>query len=209
MDGHPASNRVINMWVRFLPAAPTLIEWMIVMNVDSLRSYIRLVLEDTDGSFLSDGVIRKLISLYASKPGGQPDLNWHHVSFSASSKRGPWGNVGGMYVPEDVTLLINSDTRGDMRKKVRDVLHEIAHYNQHMAWNEDDKARFAWVKGRGLPPGRDSYDVYDISYEEIARFWRSKYGYRDAPHEVEARTFADANLRAAMDAIADVIQVAA
>lgn len=182
--------------------------------MDLLEDYLRLVESQSEQGPLPWEIIEFLVTMYAMK--GTPKLG--HVSGTlsqlASSKRFAmtggiyvdWNNINAAYNFGNHTLVVNSSARGNRRRKVLDILHEIQHYNQQIRWNSKNMSyRDKFVKGKKLPPGidpttdeGDPLGLYEISWEDMTRFWLRRYGYERAPHEVDARRFADAKIDEAM-----------
>lgn len=159
-------------------------------------------------------VVEFLVKMYADP--GTPPLKHHFGSFrqSAGSSRHAmpggqhieWQKIGAMYNQEAHALILNRDAKGGLEKRVSDVLHEIEHYNQHIRWDSDDTSyRDSYVRGKKLPPAidpntdeGDPIGLYEISWDDLTKFWLRRYGYSNAPHEVEARRFASSNLEEAL-----------
>jgi len=148
-----------------------------------LREYIKRVLVEKLGDeWLSPGVVQFLIDNYAEKSDVLGQLTW---GYGKLPKR-TWGR----YSLRQRKLTVNKDkTKGLTKQQVSTVLHEIQHWNQHVACAED------------FPGGTAEEVTWAHSNRHCAAL--AQHGYWDAPHEVDARAFAaehhqDAMSRAAM-----------
>lgn len=178
----------------------------------SLSRFVRLVEAEQRQTGLPWEIVEFLVRMYATA--GNPELRHFEGGFKklASSARVrlpggihvDWEGVGGLYNQEQHALVINSESTGDMRKKVLDVLHEIQHYNQHVAWDSDPSFRDHFTSGKRMPPRMQDTDygdpmlLYEISWADMMKEWVRLYGYANAPHEVDARKFANAHIDEAM-----------
>lgn len=199
---------------------------VVINNVRLVRNFLVLLEAETRASQLPWEVIEFLVSMYADD--ATPKLKHASASMKklATAKRHAmpggyhveWDTINAGYSQHTHTLILNNDGSGDVRKKVLDVLHEIQHYNQHVRWDSGKLSyRDSFVKGKKLPPAidpdtddGDPAGLYDISWLDITKFWLRRYGYKKAPHEVDARKFADENVDEALEYIkehfADVVQ---
>lgn len=178
---------------------------MLLIRVQDLIEFIHLF-EGSEPS-LTPAVVKFLVDAYARK--ADPKLQWSVLQFGPGRQRITGGyhiersKFAGVYKPSDHLLLINMDSPGDLRKKVTDVLHEIQHYNQHTKWDSDAGFRQRFTKGKQLPPDveDDPYLLDSISWIRISSFWDRRYRYHNAPHEIDARRFADKHVDEALDYI--------
>ena len=143
-----------------------------------LRECIRRVLAEKLGDeWLSPSVVQFLIDNYAENSNVLGQLTW---GYGKLPKR-TWGR----YSPRNRKLTVNKDkTKGLTKQQISTVLHEIQHWNQHVACAED------------FPMG---------NAEEVTRTYTNRncaaltqHGYWDAPHEVDARNFATEHHQDAM-----------
>lgn len=167
-----------------------------------LRQFIReaAITDERGHVLLTSEIVDFLVRFYAGDNDGNiGDLKWYYDDFGTKGTK-DGRTIGGMYVSEKKTLLINRQDHQDLFKKVRDVLHEIQHFNQHMDWKHgDDAMKMAFVKGKKFPKGVDEADaVYNMSFDDLVKAWVKIYGYDNSPHEVDARRYAAANGREAM-----------
>ena len=174
---------------------------VLLIRVRSLFDYVRLMLE-AEGPGVQAPVVKFLVDMYSTGKG--PGLQWRMGSLSSSTGKDrhrmvggihvPMGSVGAIYLNDRHTLVVNDDSKGDLRKKVKDILHEIQHYNQQVRWESGDAGyRDRFTKGKQLPPDieDDPLLLYDTSWQDMTTFWERRYGYAHAPHEVDARRFAE------------------
>jgi len=152
-------------------------------------------------------VIDVLIKKFARNPAGPTTLKRGYFDFQTLGKQ--WNkensDTAASYIAPSQMLLINSDiAEGDAGILIKSTIHEIQHYNQHMRWNEDDKFRFDWTKGKKLPPGVSPEDLYDLDFYKLISFWMKAYGYDNAPHEIDARNFADKHYEEAKQIVIDI-----
>jgi hypothetical protein len=154
---------------------------------------------------IPEEIIDFLIRMYADDEG----LRWAVADLAsvARSRRMrmtggfhvEWSSVAALYVTTRETLVINSVVRTDMRSVVIDILHEIQHYNQHMRWaNMSHRDRF--VRGKKLPASvkDDPIMLYEMDWQDMMDFWERTYGYKNSPHEKDARAFAEKTVDEAM-----------
>ena len=151
-------------------------------------------------------VIDFLIKKYAKNPSGPIKLKRVYTSFSEFVSTEESSNIIAAYMVPGKLLLINTDTTdGKFSLMVESVVHEVAHYNQHMMWDGDDKYRHTFAGKYKLPKGYDQYDLYDLEFETLLEYWIKVYGYEKAPHEIDARSFAQKHLKEAVKTIIDNI----
>lgn len=161
-----------------------------------LRQFIREVAagQQVEHPMLTSEVVHFLIMHYAGdEEGHTADLRWKYFDFGKRSH--PDGRtIGGMYDPGSGTILINKQPQNVVKKMI-DVLHEIQHYRQHMTWEKgNDTEKLAFIDGKRLPKDMTEQEAVDsLSFDELVDFWETEYGYRDSPHEVDARRFAAEN----------------
>jgi hypothetical protein len=167
-----------------------------------MQQFLRNLFEDeqTSESF-PDEIVNFLVKMYARK--GAPQLKYQEHEFSKIAKTKKlklpgdinvdWNKVDAAYSYKHFTLIVNTESKSDVKKKISDILHEIQHYNQHTKWLTDGSFREKFVKGKKLPSSvvDDPISLYEISWNDITEFWVRKYGYANAPHEVDAKRFAD------------------
>lgn len=148
-------------------------------------------------------VVDFLIKHYAKNPNGQITLKRGYVDKDIFNDK-ELANTPTYYIAPKHFLIINKDmAQGEFAGVVENILHEIYHYNQNMKWNEDDKFRMEWTKGKKLPPGYTPDDLYDLDFTKLISFWIKAYGYDNAPHEVEAKKFGEKHVREAIKMILD------
>lgn len=179
-----------------------------------LREFIGACLTEADeaATGLRSEVVEFLVQAYAEP--GSPRLRWVTGDFGRLAKTSrfkmvggihmDWGSVSALYNHRNHILVINDGVQGDLAKKVSDVLHEIQHYNQQIAWEGDDLSyRDRFVSGKKLPPDvkDDPMMLYEVSWDDMVDFWERRYGYERSPHEVDARDFAQRHLDEALGAI--------
>ena len=146
-------------------------------------------------------IVNYLIKRFAKKPGGIPVVTWMLSNINEFNKRVARqdrisvDDVRAWYGYDDAdhnNITINLHYVNDIDSLIDVVLHEIAHYNQRMGWIYDDVFREKFARLGGLPPHMDlNYDLYDLDYDVLMRYWEKKYGYNNAPHEIDARKFAE------------------
>jgi hypothetical protein len=162
-------------------------------------------LEEAQGK-LPLSVIDFLIKQYARNPSGPVKLKRGYIPFSDFVSIEESNNVIAAYMVPAKMLIINTETTdGKFSLMVESVVHEIAHYNQHMSWEHDDKFRYEFAGKYRLPKGYTKYDLYELDFETLLDHWLKVYGYEKAPHEVDAKNFAHKNLKAAVKSIIDNI----
>lgn len=162
---------------------------------------------------ISDVIIDWLVMMYAD----DDQLQWKTGSFSTAAKSSrmktlagmhvEWKSVNALYVPDAHAIVINSDADIDDEKFVKSILHEIMHYNQHIRWDKPNNIRYRqlYLRGKKKPNDvkQDSTMIDVLDWDELTQFWERKYGYGEAPHEVEARQFAESTVDEAMAFIAE------
>ena len=175
-----------------------------------LREFIELV-EAGELSSLNSVIAEWLIEEFATKGHGRPHVVMTSLAGIAKTRKHrqvgdinvDWGVINAAYSQDDRTIYVNSDSRGDFRQKVIDVLHEIAHFNQQTLWESDPTFRKSFTKGTIPHPdvADDPPYLYEIPWKEMTRFWLRRYTYQRAPHEVDARRFADQHVDEALELI--------
>jgi len=142
----------------------------------SLQAFVKRILLSEDVAFgdewLSPKVVNFLIDKYADSTPGMGKLKWDYGRLRART----WGQ----YSAHWKKLTVNkSNTKNMFKQQVKTILHEIQHWNQHVAYAKKH-------------PG----DV-EATRDGIQAVWkrnRAQYGYRASPHEVDARAMADKNI---------------
>lgn len=164
-----------------------------------LREYLSLICESSDVPVPLEDIDR-LIKRFARNPGGPVKLHRGYMPLSRYDSvrgKGIIKKIGGMYDASTRSIILNEDPRGlSTEDFVETVLHEIGHYNQHMAWLNDEGFREEFTEGQ-LPIGLQDIDLSRLTFTDITQFWLSRYG-EDANHEMDAMIFATSNLDSAL-----------
>lgn len=126
--------------------------------------------------WLSPEIVNLLVSTYAkTSPNG--NLSWGYGSLP--------NRVWGRYSPRKKELIVNkSKTTDQFKQQVETILHEIQHWNQHVAVMKE---------------GEKIWSTND--FEKVYSAESASSGYWDNKYEIDARAFAKANLDAAIAAI--------
>ncbi len=149
-----------------------------------LRQYVRCLLEATEfDESLTPDVVGLLIRDYAEEGGVLGTLSWEYTNALPH-------NVWGRYKPNLQTLYVNGNkTKGLFKQQVQTILHEIQHWNQHVAMMrmlfDDELKKFS--------PSHVFNSFYQPELKEKG-YWKNKY-------EINARDFADRHLEDAMSSI--------
>jgi len=155
-----------------------------------LRARVRKIIRE-DSSFgdewLSPQVVNFLVDNYAKKSSLFGRLKWEYGKLR--------GRTWGRYTYRAKKLKVNkAKTRNLFKQQVNTILHEIQHWNQHVDW-----AVKLEPKLRKIMSDRSSIiREIDSQHSNNHRWDRLNYGYRDSPHEVDARRFAEENVEAAL-----------
>lgn len=161
---------------------------------------------------LSRNVIDFLIDEYARNPGGAVELRRGYVNFSALGKISPEWNKGfddtiAVYIIHGESILINLEDKdviaGNKYLMINAIIHEIKHYNQHMEWESNPQSRTRFVGSYDLPPGYSKNNLQNLNFYTLLHFWIENYGGTNAPHEIEARQFANLHTNEAVKKIKD------
>jgi hypothetical protein len=148
-----------------------------------LREYIKKLLFeviDLQTEWLSPQVVRFLINNYAKKSTTLGTLSWEYGKLK--------GNVWGVYRSNHRKLIVNkAKTKNKFKQQVSTILHEIQHWNQHVACAEEF-------------PERSVRQVTSIRGDRC-RLELQRKGYWNAEHEIDARAFAEENLEDAMSRV--------
>lgn len=167
--------------------------------MNPLRAYIRLIVEaewkskfqqrsqtPTKGtvarefeSSLTADVVSLLVARYAKKSSVLGALRWKYGPLPART----WGNYD---IMERELTVNDHKTKELFKQQVQTIVHEIEHWNQHVA------IAFAYGGGAAQSSARFIRAYKNESAVE---------GYRNNSFEVGARAFADEHLEDAMDAI--------
>ena len=135
--------------------------------------------------WLSPEVVRFLIDTYAEKSPVLGKLSWEYGKLP--------GSIWGEYRPAQRRLYVNkTKTKNQFKKQVETVLHEIQHWNQHVACSLEptDRARSRYPDD----PQRGAEFDFAVMCDRNS----FQYGYWKSPHEVDARKFAADNLQSAL-----------
>lgn len=144
-----------------------------------------------------------LISRFARR-GGRMRLHraYEDLSHLTRRARGNTHVVAAFYDDETQTMFIGTG-RVPFANAIESILHEIQHFNQHVGWLTDAAFRRDFVGDFDLPKGTDASNLDGLRFQDLIRFWRRRYGYNEAPQELDAVIFAQQHLDAALDAIID------
>ena len=154
-----------------------------------LREYIREILTEASQTFekwLSPQVVDFLIDNYAESSPVLGKLRWEYRKMR--------GRVWGNYVFDQKKLYVNkAKTEGMFRQQVETILHEIQHWNQHVQCSLEERSSTAQRRYSDDPAKGATHDF-------AMKCMRNKqeHGYWKAPHEVDARKFAENNIDDAM-----------
>lgn len=142
-----------------------------------------------------------LIARY-SRPKGRMRLGRRYADLSHLTRPSKAGErvTNAQYDPESMTMLIGL-REAPFANVTESILHEIQHFNQHASWLTDPRFRVEFVGDFDLPKGINAGNLDQLRFQDLMAFWRRRYGYNEAPHELDAIVFAQENLEAALDAM--------
>lgn len=145
-----------------------------------LYEYIRELLAEAAPGFdewLSPQVVQFLINNYAKQNRTLGRLTWEYGKLG--------GRTWGMYYPRNRKLRVNkTKTKNLFKQQVETILHEIQHWNQHVACAEEF-------------PEERAATVTAIRSDRNRCQLMTK-GYWNAEHEIDARAFAAKHVHEAL-----------
>ncbi len=154
-----------------------------------VREYIREILTEAAQTFekwLSPQVVDFLIDNYAESSSVLGQLRWEYGKLR--------GRVWGKYVFNQKKLYVNkAKTEGMFRQQVETILHEIQHWNQHVQCSLDKRSTEARWRHADDPAKGATHDFATMCMRN-----KQEHGYWKAPHEIDARKFAEDNIDDAM-----------
>lgn len=151
--------------------------------MNALREFVELFVETTRtfDEWLTPDVMVKLIERYAQKSGLYGTLSWSYSDRLGSN----WGE----YIPAQQTLFVaKAKTRDLFKQQVLTVLHEIQHWNQHIAL------------ARGVIGDPEKWQQHYVNeYLNAYSSQSRRLGYTQNSFERDARAFAAKHLEEAMN----------